>query len=271
MTMLRRYKIRCSGVAVSENWADAEPDQWQQRFTSVTHLVLLPGDTTLPSWAVFATGAAMGMSIPICGILQGQLDPVYQQITLVTVESIENYMLSERSIWEESNRVELARQRLHGKGNDPDVFYETLIAGDFHGAEDFLTVGMSPDARSSHGVPALVAAVRGGSVEITQRLLGAGADVNSSCGDGGESALCEAASRGEGTIVGVLLSNGASPNQRTQSGQTALMLAASQGHPDVVEHLKAAGADPDAKDSLGMTASQYAKLFGRDEIVSLLG
>jgi ankyrin repeat protein len=190
-------------------------------------------------------------------------------VTIRTAD-IESHFLAERSHWSDAQRTHQARARLGGRERDPDAFYRAAADADLQAVDDFLTVGFTANTESAEGVPVLVAAVRGRSVEVVQRLLAAGADPDGSCGGNGVSPLCEAASLGLSTIVGVLLSRGADPNQTTGNGQAALMLAASRGRREVVELLLSAGANPSPVDNLNMTALDYARLFGRQEILATL-
>jgi hypothetical protein len=269
MKRLRGFGIDSAGLTIGDNWSGAVPSDWKRLVESTTHMVLFPVQSSLPEWVLFLLGAAAGRNIPIALVGEVTVPSVYSHATIVSPDLIEDHLLSERSSWDRSHRVEMALFRLHGKEADPDAFYDAAREGDIERVQDFLTVGMSSDTRSTIGVPVIVGAVRSGSVEVVQFLVNEGADVNATCGDNGESPLCEASSRGLATIVGVLLAAGAGPNQQTASGQTALMLAASQGHGDIVLHLLSAGADPEIRDSLGMTATDYARLFSHDSLESL--
>lgn len=270
MRTLRRHRIDTRGVSVSSAWIAHEGDALDQALERATHLLLLPDEAALPDWAIYALGFAVGRTLPAAVVGTTELPPGLGKAARVEPHEVENYMLALRSAWEHEHRIELARRRLGGRETDPDAFSRAALEADRQRVDDFLAVGRGAGTRSSEGVPVLVAAVRGGSVEIVQHLLTNGADPNAACGSDGSSALCEASSIGRETIVGVLLVHGADANQVTANGQTALMLAASQGHADIVARLLSAGADAARCDSLGMTAADYARLFGRQEIVELL-
>ena len=274
MQSLRGLSIHARGMTIADGWTRVSGDALERALAASTHLVLFPtsGSTSgnLPEWAVYLLGYGAGRSLPIAVVGVDDLPEVYAHGTPVTPEQLETYLIAERGVWERTHRIELARTRLRGREHDPDAFYQSAASGDLQAVEDFLAVGTDVNVRSSSGAPGLVGGVRGRSVSIVQRLVSEGADPNAACGADGISALCEAASMGEGTIVGVLLANDADPNQTTGNGQSALMLAASQGHSEVVEQLLSAGADPSYVDSLGMTAASYARLFGKEEIVNAL-
>jgi hypothetical protein len=266
MRALRRYSIQASGVTIAENWQSADGDDLNRIVRDLTHVVAMPNTSGLvPDWLVYLLGYCGGKAIPISVVRSEALPRAFSHATIISAEEIENHLISERSIWQQRHRVELAKTRLRGRERDPELPCAAAGDGDLQLIDDLITVGASMDSRDATGVPVLVAAVRSGSESVVQRVLAEGADPNAACGEGGETALCEAASRGHDKIVGILLSHSADPNLRTTSGQTALMLAASQGHTDIVSHLLSAGADATPVDSLGMTAIDYAKLFDRND------
>lgn len=84
-------------------------------------------------------------------------------------------------------------------------------------------------------------AAAGGSTEIVERILAAGADPDARQ-QGGFTALHAAAHAGRVDMVRALLSHGADPDLRTDEGRTARDLAAAQGHVAVVKGL--AGESP---------------------------
>ncbi|HKJ85360.1 MAG TPA: ankyrin repeat domain-containing protein [Spirochaetia bacterium] len=270
MKALASHSISARGVTVADAWIDGGGVMLRSRLQDSTHIVLVPDGLPPAAWVTYLLGYAEGARIPVCAASSESLPSAFSGVAVVAPAQVESHMLAERSKWLAASRVVNARLRLQGRETDPGAFCAAAANGDRQAVEDFLVVGHSPDTRSLEGVPVLVCAIRGRSVEIVQRLLGEGADPTATCGNDGASALCEAASMGLGTIVGVLLANGADPNQETGNGQTALMLASSQGHREVVDHLLLAHADALRRDSLGMSARDYARLFGRAEILGTL-
>lgn len=267
---LASHSIKARGITVTDAWIDGGGAMLRSRLRESTHIILLLDPLPPATWTTYLLGYAEGAAIPVYAASSESLPSAFSEVVVVAPHQLESHMLAERSTWFEANRAVNARLRLQGREADPDAFCAAAVNGDRQAVEDFLVVGMSPDTRSPEGVPVLVSAVRGRSVGIVQHLLGEGADPNATCGSDGASALCEAASMGLGTIVGVLLANGADPNQETGNGQTALMLASSQGHREVVDHLLLARSDASRRDSLGMSARDYARLFGREEILVAL-
>lgn len=84
---------------------------------------------------------------------------------------------------------------------------------------------------------AIHSAAAGGSTEIVERVLLAGADANARQ-HGGYTALHAAAHAGRLDMVQVLLSSGADPAARTDEGKTACDLALARGHAAVVQRLE---------------------------------
>lgn len=133
---------------------------------------------------------------------------------------------------------------------------------------------------------ALCEAVRRGSLEIVQRLLSAGADVNV-LGAGNALALAHAVKRGYRQVsapqsapprpptnwdklVQLLLDAGANVNGRQGDGITPLMSAAWNNQVEFVRKLLALGADPNTRLESGLTALMLAISCGYSEIVEVL-
>jgi ankyrin repeat protein len=86
---------------------------------------------------------------------------------------------------------------------------------------------------------AIHSAAAGGSTELVERLLLAGADANSRQ-HGGFTALHAAAGGGRVDMVRVLLAHGADKSARNDAGKTARDLASEKGHVAVVKVLESA-------------------------------
>jgi ankyrin repeat protein/8-oxo-dGTP pyrophosphatase MutT (NUDIX family) len=125
----------------------------------------------------------------------------------------------------------------------PDGWTPLHLAAHFgHGpALDLLLArGADPRARSANALAntALHAALAGGvGVDLVERLLVAGAEVDAVAG-GGYTPLHLAAGRGDLRLVARLLLRGGSPGARTAAGQTAADLARGQGHEPVAQLLE---------------------------------
>jgi ankyrin repeat protein len=114
------------------------------------------------------------------------------------------------------------------------------------------------DETAGYGMTALLYAVQADDVELTTRLLEAGADANR--GNLYEiTPLWLAATNRDPAMVELLLAHGADATAAMSSGETALMAAARSGDAESIRLLLAAGADPNASESqLGETGLIWA-------------
>lgn len=102
-----------------------------------------------------------------------------------------------------------------------------------------------------------IEAVDAGDFRSVERLIKAGADVNSRDGDG-ITALMYAAWQGHDQVIKVLLSHAADPNIQDDFGWTALMHAARYNQMDVLPLLLDAKTDVTLKNKHGETAFEIA-------------
>lgn len=105
-------------------------------------------------------------------------------------------------------------------------------------------------------------AVQHGVLDDLQRLWAAGADVDARDRHG-QTALMQAAVRGQAQVATWLIEHGAGLDHRAKYGVSALMLAVINGHTQVVQRLLDAGADRDLRGSgapgfAGKTALELA-------------
>ena len=125
------------------------------------------------------------------------------------------------------------------------------------------------DAPAMNGNTALMMAAFKRNRPALDALLAKGAAV----GRSGWTALHYAAASGDTGIAGVLLGRGAPIDARSPSASgayTPLMLAAREGQADAVAFLLKAGANPRLKNGEGLTAAQIATRANRDDIARLL-
>jgi uncharacterized protein len=122
----------------------------------------------------------------------------------------------------------------------------------------------------------LMLAAGAGAVDIVQRLIELGAEVNLAMPNRGETALHQAAPAGQSKTVLVLLAAGANPNAFTVTGartemssgplrgETALHFAAAYGDEEMVQGLLVAGGDKTIPDGYGDRPSVYLRRHHRN-------
>jgi len=116
----------------------------------------------------------------------------------------------------------------------------------------------------------LTDAIRGNNLEVVNKLIIAGADVNVR-DNNSEIPLMYAAEHGHKEIVQVLLAAGANVNIVNNHGVTSLMDASHNGHVEIVQMLLTAGADVNIRNNDdGLTPLMYASHDGDVEIVQML-
>ena len=108
-----------------------------------------------------------------------------------------------------------------------------------------------------------------GHLDISDILLGAGADVNRKNHEG-MNALMLASQRGHGAMVLLLIKSTAAMDEQTAQGSTALMLACKRGHEKCVEVLVAMGAEIFIRDIRGRTACDTATKRGYTDLLAIL-
>ena len=130
-----------------------------------------------------------------------------------------------------------------------------------------LTPGLAwADAGDAH--KSVLRAANGGE-PVLKQLIAGGIPVDTT-DDDGETALMEAADKGNLAAVQILLRNGAQVNLKDHDGKTALMYAADEGRTAVVQLLLASGADASLKDNDGDTALDMAKEEGYADTAAAL-
>ena len=133
-----------------------------------------------------------------------------------------------------------------------------------------MTIAMVPTEKHL----TLLSAAESGDLGTVQRMLQAGADVNTT-GDHtmpyGETPLHLAAEAGHREVVALLLEKGARIDQENFNGETPLAVAAWRGHLDVVALLLAKGAEVNQRiGNNGETALHMAALGGHRDVAALL-
>lgn len=108
--------------------------------------------------------------------------------------------------------------------------------------------GADMGAVDNNGRPVLDWAVKKGNNTATELLIKRSVDINRHNKTNGVTALHTASTLRDGTIVKMLLENGADVNSKDYCGMTALHVAASRGHEAAVRLLLENGADINAQD-----------------------
>ena len=146
---------------------------------------------------------------------------------------------------------------------------DAVVLGQLDVVDRLLNGGANVDATDNEGRTALMRAALNDHLDIVNRLLAAGANVNA-VSNIGYTALMWAAMLGRLDIVDRLVDAGANVNTADRFGDTALMIAAFHEHLDVVDRLLVAGANVNATDNRGRTALMRAALNDNLDIVNRL-
>jgi ankyrin repeat protein len=112
-------------------------------------------------------------------------------------------------------------------------------------------------------------AARNGQINLVQKLIDKGVDVNK-VDKYGKNALLYATSYNHKDTVEMLLRNGAVVDMKNSYGETSLKLAIFKGYIDIVKLLIEYGADTNAEGNKGVTALMAAAANGQEEIVETL-
>jgi ankyrin repeat protein len=113
--------------------------------------------------------------------------------------------------------------------SNSDIFFDAISNGDIVRVRKYLTIGVSPDTKSSDGLPALHRAVLENNLEIAYMLLNHGAKVDAGS-SGGLTALMVASYFNSDEMVAWLLLFGANQFLYSDNGYCALDIAAEKGN-----------------------------------------
>lgn len=119
---------------------------------------------------------------------------------------------------------------------------------------------------NSAGESPLMLAALNGQLELADKLVKKGADVNKT----GWTPLHYAASNGHVEVIKLLLENYAYIDAESPNSSTPLMMASMYGSPQSVKLLLDKGADPSLKNQMGLTALQFAERGNRPDAAKLL-
>ncbi len=122
------------------------------------------------------------------------------------------------------------------------------------------------NVRNPHGESALMLLCLKGQLNLAQLLINRQADINHP----GWTALHYAATGGHTDLIQLLLDESAYIDAESPNGTTPLMMAAKYGNGKSVELLIAEGADIQAKNLLGLTALDFAVQGSQPDVIQLI-
>ena len=122
------------------------------------------------------------------------------------------------------------------------------------------------NALNTQGESPLMLAALKGQLELADRMVKKGADVNKT----GWTPLHYAATTGQLAVIRLLIENHAYIDAESPNGSTPLMLASMYGTPEAVKLLLDEGADPTLKNQHGLTAMQFAQRANRPDAAELI-
>ena len=122
------------------------------------------------------------------------------------------------------------------------------------------------NAQSAQGESPLMLASIKGQLDLVEKMIRKGADVNKT----GWTPLHYAASTGEVEVISLLLENHAYIDAESPNGTTPLMMAGMYGTVAAVKLLLEEGADPLLRNQQGLTAQQFAERASRPDSAEIL-
>jgi uncharacterized protein len=146
---------------------------------------------------------------------------------------------------------------------------QACVAGSVKDAERLLSAGADVNSRHADRKTPVILAGQNGRSDVLRLLLDRGAEVDA-VDNHGRTALIWASIQGHDTVVDILLDEGATIDVRDHQGTTALMWAAIKGKEAATKVLLARGAGVNAVDKDGRTALMLAAFAANVNIVKML-
>ena len=168
----------------------------------------------------------------------------------------------------------LLDQGANANAKDSDDEITALMKASRQGHIDIVQLlyerGADVNAKLKDSYTALHFAVQFENVAVVELLLKQGANIETTAGRFGFTALMEAVQRGWNPTADVLLQAGACVSTTSNKGATALAVAAYNGHERMAKILLDSGADLESKDEEGSTPLSAAAIADKAEIVKML-
>lgn len=127
-----------------------------------------------------------------------------------------------------------------------------------------------PNIADYNGNTPLIKAVKAGQIELVKSLLAHKTTNVNMHNLEKNTALHEAAFKGNREMIGGLLAGGAEVDRQNSSGKAPIHRAVSANHLGVVKTLVEKGANINLQDSMGYTPCHYAAFFGLKEVTEYL-
>ncbi|WP_417588337.1 ankyrin repeat domain-containing protein [Owenweeksia hongkongensis] len=130
-------------------------------------------------------------------------------------------------------------------------------------------IKLNPDtvnSKNASGHTPLILAAYNNQVEMADKLIQSGADVNYTFSQG--SAIHGAAFKGHFDVLKLLVENGADIDEPDQNKTTPLIYATLFGHTELAEYLYVNGADPNYSDATGSSAINYAESLNNEILLN---
>ncbi len=161
------------------------------------------------------------------------------------------------------------------RGFDPNTVNPAGVAGLIQALQDdsfkvadllIQAPGIRVEVRNAADESPLMLSAFKGHLELSQRLIQKGADVNKT----GWTPLHYAATNGHLAVMSLLLDENAYIDAASPNGTTPLMMAAHYGTTSAVKLLLEAGADPLLKNDQNLTALDFANRANRTDSVTII-
>ena len=193
-------------------------------------------------------------------------------------EAIKNYALAGKLNYEDAKKRLQVLLKAPGAQESiidkPNIFGFTRLhiaaeKGDLDAVEKLIAAGANVNSTNKNGETPVYIASKTGHEKVVEKLISSGADVNQIT-QYSVTPLMIASGHGYDKIVEKLIAGGAIINKSAISGLTALHLASMKGQEKAVEKLIVSGADVNKVDNSGITPLYLAASHGHDKLVKLL-